>query len=136
MQRTLYAPAALAPTVDRYHLWFDLRPGVKDLDFVRAVHAMLGHLQGKGKLEGFDVERRKLGFGPKELGEWHVAVRTLDMAQLEAAFDEVTPRSGEMERLHAAVWSKVTSLKTALYRDFPDDNRLHPPLDVPGGEIA
>jgi len=110
--------------VDHYHIWCDLRPGAKDLEFVAAVDAMLGHLQGLGKLEGHSIARRKLGFGPESIGEWHVDIRTKDLAQLEDAFDHVTPRTGEMERLHAAVWSKVTNFKSGLYRDFPDENRV------------
>ena len=36
--------------VDHYHVWCDLKPGVKDLDLVDSVNAMLGHLKGLGKL--------------------------------------------------------------------------------------
>jgi hypothetical protein len=114
----------LGGRVDRYHIWFDLKPGAKDLDLVDAVRAMLGHLQGQGHLEGFVLERRKLGFGPSAIGEWHIAIETRDLAQLDQAFSYVTPRAGEMERLHAAVWSKVTNFQSALYRDFPDPNRV------------
>ncbi|MFO1535689.1 MAG: DUF6614 family protein [Thermoplasmatota archaeon] len=109
--------------MDRYHIWFDLRHGVKDMDLVASIQAMLGHLRDQGHIEAFELERRKLGFGPKEIGEWHVAVLTRDMAQLEQAFGSVTPRTGEMERLHAQVWSKVENFQSALYRDFPDANR-------------
>ncbi|MEA3190397.1 MAG: hypothetical protein QOD77_979 [Thermoplasmata archaeon] len=120
--------------MDRYHLWFDLRPGFKDLDLASAIEAMLKHMKGRGAIESWELERRKLGFGPKDLGEWHVAVHVKDLAQLEAAFDEMTPRTGEMERLHVQVWSKVQNLRTALYRDFPDSNRIHPPAVVHGGD--
>ena len=109
--------------MDHYHIWCDLRPGVKDLDLVAAIDGMLGHLKGNALLEGYTVSRRKLGFGPAEIGEWHIDVTTRDMAQLQAAFDHVTPRAGEMERLHAAVWSKVENFRSALYREFPDGNR-------------
>jgi len=123
--------------VDRYHIWFDLRPGVKDLEAARSIQDMMGRMQKDGLVEGFELERRKLGFGPKELGEWHVCVRVKDMAQLEAAFDELTPRTGELERLHAAVWSKVTNFRSALYRDFPDPNRIRPPEKAHhGDEVA
>ena len=118
-QRTI-GPAG---PVDHYHVWCDLRPGIRDLDFVAAVQAMLGHMQKEGRIEGFGITRRKLGFGPKEIGEWHIDITTRNLAQLEAAFDMVTPRSGEMERLHAGVWSKVENFRSALYRDFPDANR-------------
>ena len=110
--------------MDHYHIWCDLKPGVRDLDLVASVEAMLGHLKGLGKLEGFAIARRKLGFGPESIGEWHIDIRTRDLAQLEDAFGHVTPRTGEMERLHAAVWSKVTNFKSGLYRDFPDANRI------------
>lgn len=109
--------------MDRYHIWFNLKPGVKDMDLVDSIRAMLDHLKSEGLIEGFDLERRKLGFGPPELGEWHVAILTANMAQLEKAFDFVTPRAGEMERLHAGVWSKVVDFRSGLYRDFPDVNR-------------
>ena len=108
---------------DHYHIWCDLKPGVRDLALVESVNAMLGHLKGIGHIESFAIARRKLGFGPPEIGEWHIDVVTKDMAQLDAAFSHVTPRTGEMEKLHAAVWSKVDHFRSALYRDFPDANR-------------
>jgi hypothetical protein len=123
--------------MDRYHIWFDLRPGVKDLDMADSIAAMLKHMRGRGAIEGWELERRKLGFGPKELGEWHCAILVKDMAQLEQAFDDLTPRTGEMERLHAAVWSKVANFRSALYRDFPDPNRVQPAAAVQmGSEVA
>jgi hypothetical protein len=117
-------PAAAMPSpVDHYHIWCDLKAGVRDLDLVKAVEEMLGFLKSAGKLEAFAIQRRKLGFGPEALGEWHIDIAAKDLAQLDAAFAHVTPRAGEMERLHAAVWSKVENYKAGLYRDFPDANR-------------
>jgi hypothetical protein len=46
-----------------------------------------------------------------------------NLAQLDDAFRLVATRSGEIERLHSAVFTAVTDLKTALYRDFPDEER-------------
>jgi hypothetical protein len=110
--------------VDHYHIWCDLREGVRDLALVDAVHAMLGHLKSEGKLESYSIARRKLGFGPDAIGEWHIDIVTKDLAQLDQAFNYVSPRAGEMEKLHAAVWSKVANFKSGLYRDFPDANRV------------
>lgn len=109
--------------MDHYHIWCDLRHGVKDLALVESIQAMLGYLKEQGKLHSFSIARRKLGFGPPEIGEWHIDIVTKDLAQLQEAFDHVTPRAGEMEKLHAAVWSKVENFRSALYRDFPDANR-------------
>ncbi len=109
--------------VDHYQIWVDLRPGVKDMDFYAAIKAMHDHLQAEGAIESWSILRRKLGFGPEALGEWHIDIVTRDMRQLQDCYDAMTPRTGKMEKLHAAVWSKVTNFKAGLSRDFPDANR-------------
>lgn len=109
--------------MDRYHLWFALRDGVKDMDLAKAVTAYMEHLVEDGLIAGWALERRKLGLGPAHLGEWHCVMEVEDLAQLDRAFAAVAPRKGATERMHAAVWSKVRDLQTALYRDFPDPVR-------------
>jgi hypothetical protein len=64
------------------------------------------------------------GFGPPDLVEFHVTILVQDLSQLDDAFRLVATRSGEVERLHAAVFSPATNLMTALYRDFPDAERM------------
>ncbi len=91
--------------------------------FADATKAFLDHMRAKGDIEAWFLERRKLGLCSAPIGEWHVVIETRDLAQLDAAFNSVTPRAGDEERLHAAVWSKVTNLHFGLYRDFPDANR-------------
>jgi Family of unknown function (DUF6614) len=109
--------------MDSYHLWCNLKPGVRDLEFAAAIEGYLGWLRGQGLIAGYRLQRRKLGFGPPGLGEFHVAIETTDLAQLERAFQRVATREGEVERLHARVYSAVTDLVVALYRDFPDPVR-------------
>jgi hypothetical protein len=111
-----------------YHIWFDLKPGVSDVELVDRVHAYLGHLQSSQKIQGFRVTRRKLGLGPSSIGEFHVTIETRDLAELDSAFQHVARRSGEVEGLHAAVNQHVQNLTFALYRDFPD------PVRERGGE--
>ena len=106
-----------------YNMWFNLKDSRKDLEFCRAVDAYLGYLKREGKIEGWRLCRRKFGFGPAELGEFHISVWTNDLAQLDAAFSTVATRSGEVERLHAPVYSAVTDFKSGLERDFPDPER-------------
>ena len=88
------------------------------------VRAYLGYLQGQGKLRGFTITRRKLGWGPEELGEFNITIMTDNLAQLEEAFQHVATRDGEVERLHRNVFAAVTDFKSALYRDFPDAVRV------------
>lgn len=109
-----------------YHMWFNLKDSRKDLEFCEAVHAYLGHLKRRGLIESYRITRRKFGFGPPELGEFHVVVQTRDLAQFDSAFSLVATRTGEVERLHAPVYSAVTDFKSALYRDFPDPERGAP----------
>lgn len=112
--------------MDIYHIWVNLSDSRQDLDFARAVDAYLGHLKSQGTLEGWRLTRRKLGFGPGELGEFHIQIFARDMAQLDQAFSRAATRSGDVEHLHRAVYRMVTDFRSALYRDFPDSVRPRP----------
>ena len=109
--------------MQHYHMWVDLKDSHQDLDFAAAVRAWLGHLQQSGNITRFTLARRKLGFGPDGLGEFHVCVFADDLAQLDRAFDLAATRDGETEKLHRSVYSRVVNFKAALYRDFPDPGR-------------
>jgi hypothetical protein len=109
--------------MDTYEIWVNLRPEIRDLDFVQSVQNYLGFLQKQGKIESFRIRRRKLGWGPESLGEFNISIETLNMAQLDEAFKTVASRSSEVESLHAKVFSSVTDFRSALYRDFPAEER-------------
>lgn len=106
-----------SPRVKHYHIWFDVRPGTKDKDLIDAMDAFLGHMRDAGKVAGWHLERRMLGLSSADLPEWHIDIQVEDLGQLQEAFDVIEPRTGKDEKLHAGVWSKVTNLKFALYRD-------------------
>jgi hypothetical protein len=91
-----------------YHMWFDLIDTRKDIEFSKAVDAYLGHLKSQGRIEGWKLTRRKFGFGPEAIGEFHCSVWTKDLAQLDQAFSLVATRAGEVERLHHPVYSAMT----------------------------
>jgi hypothetical protein len=111
--------------MDVYHVWCDLKPGTSDLDFARDVHAYLSRLRDEQRIAGFRLTRRKLGLGPRELGEFHVEIEVRDLAQLDQAFRQVSTRRDPIESFHAAVNQAVRNLAFALYRDFPDPQREH-----------
>ncbi len=106
--------------MDHYHTWFDLKPGVKDVEFSRSMARYMNHLKERGAIEGWRLTRRKLGLGPSTLGEFHIDIETKDMAQLDKAFNLAAARSEPTESVHFGVNSQVTNLTFALYRDFPD----------------
>jgi len=110
--------------MDLYHVWCDLKPGRSDTQFAAHVDQYLGELVRGGRIAGFRITRRKLGFGPRELGEFHIVIEVADLAQLEGAFHDVSTRSDPIESFHAAVNQSVTGLTFARDRDFPDAHRV------------
>jgi hypothetical protein len=106
--------------MDTYHVWCNLREGVRDLAFCGHVERYLGHLRERGLIAGYRLSRRKLGLGPAALGEFHIAIEVRDLAQLDAVFRRVAARDAEIEALHRPVYSSVRDVTFALYRDFPD----------------
>lgn len=110
--------------MDQYHIWCDLKPGTKDMDFVRAVQRFLGAAQDDGKLASFRIMRRKLGLGPERLGEWHIMIEVTGLAQLDDLFGDVATRSGQIEERHFGVNNMVARISFGLTRDFPDNVRV------------
>ncbi|GAA0577191.1 DUF6614 family protein [Rhizomicrobium electricum] len=109
--------------MDHYHAFFDLKSGTSDIAFARAVAAFMEHLKAAGLIEGWHLTRRKLGLGPRDLGEFQVVMDTTDLAQLDAAFRHVSSRGEPAESLHFAVNRHAANVTFALYRDFPDPQR-------------
>ena len=109
--------------MDLYHIWCNLVPGTPDLEFCTAVDRYLEALRAEGRISSHRITRRKLGLGPRELGEFHIVVEVEDLAQLDSAFREVSTRSGPIEALHHAVNERACDVTFALYRDFPDAHR-------------
>jgi hypothetical protein len=108
--------------VDVYELSVDLRPGVRDLEFTAALDQYLGRLQADGLIESWRLLRSKLGLGAT--GEFKVLIETRDLAQLDSAFTVVSTRDEPVEGLHHGVNSLVTNFRAALWRDFPDAQRV------------
>jgi hypothetical protein len=109
--------------MDLYHIWCDLKPGVRDTALVDGVQTYLGRLQSEGLIESFRLTRRKLGLGPSAVGEFHIMIETRDLAQLDQAFNAVASRREPIEGFHFGVNSIVRNVTFALYRDFPDPVR-------------
>ncbi len=110
--------------MDIYHVWCNLKPGVKDTEFVQGVEEYLDNLKANQQLVGYRITRAKLGFKPPQLREFHITLDFLDLSQLQTAFDRVAARTDPIESLHQAVNSKVQDIFFALYRDFPDATRV------------
>ena len=110
--------------MDVYHIWFNLKDGVRDAEFADAARAYLDHLKAGGMIATYRITRRKLGLGHPNLPEWHITLDFENMAQMDRAFDRVSSRADPAESFHHAVNSKVRDIFFALYRDFPDPQRV------------
>lgn len=111
--------------MDIYHVWCDLKPGVRDADFVQDVRQYLDTLKSNQQLIGYRITRAKLGLKPPQLRDFHITLDFQDLAQLQTAFDKAASRADPIESLHHAVNSKVDNIFFALYRDFPDETRVY-----------
>lgn len=111
--------------MDIYHVWCDARPGVGDLEFAGKVAAYMNHLKERGLIEGWRLTRRKLGLAPAGLGDFHLMIEVRDLAQLDAAFQQVAGRREPVESVHHGVNALVANAVFGLYRDFPDPVRHH-----------
>lgn len=109
--------------MNHYEIWFNLQDSSQDVAFAGALGAFLDRLRGDGVIASWRLKRRKLGFGPPELGEFNVTIACETLDDLDRAFSAITPRSGDMEMRHARVWGMVKDFRSGLWRDFPDENR-------------
>lgn len=107
--------------MDIYHIWCDLKPGVKDTEFTDAANTYLENLSDAGYLTTFRIMRRKLGLGGP--ADFHLMLEFENLDSLDKAFHKVATRSDPVESFHYAVNSKVANVSFALYRDFPDEFR-------------
>lgn len=105
-------------------IWCNLKDSSKDLKFADAVEAYLNHLKENDMIHSWRLTRRKFGFGPQELGEFHIQIASTSLEQLDQAFGRVATRDESIERLHIPVYSAVRDVKSALYREFPDEVRV------------
>ena len=103
-----------------YNAWFDLKPGVSDVDFTDRLAAYLGSLQADRLMAGWRLMRRKLGLSAADVGEFHLMMEFETLDQLDGAFSRVGSRREPIEGLHFGVNALVQNVKFALYRDFPD----------------
>ena len=110
--------------MDVYQIACNLKPGVRDTEFVEDLTRYLSKLRDDGRLEGFRVLRAKLGLRPTDYREFLIQLEFRDLAQLDNAFAVVSTRAEPVESLHHAVNSKVQDAQFALYRDFPDPQRV------------
>src|SRR5438128_1826233 len=66
------APRKRMDIMDIYSAWFDLKPGVGDLEFCERLGSYMDSLKAGGQMQDWRLTRRKLGLGPSSLGDFHL----------------------------------------------------------------
>jgi hypothetical protein len=105
-------------------IWCNLKDTSKDLEFANNIANYLNHLKENNLISDWKMTRRKFGFGPRELGEFNISIQAENLSQLDMAFSRVALRDEEIENLHYPVYSMAKDVLSALYRDFPDPERV------------
>src|SRR3954451_16086049 len=85
------------PVMDVYHIWFNLKEGVSDIEFAENVNNYLDHLKSMGAVVRYRITRRKLGLGPPQLPQWHITIDFENLAQMDVAFGQVASRADPVE---------------------------------------
>ncbi len=60
--------------MNTYNIWCNLIDTHKDKEFCDAVKNYLNYFKKKKLVKNFRITRRKLGFGPTELGDFHIKI--------------------------------------------------------------
>ncbi len=107
-----------------YNIWFNLIDPHKDIAVSENIDKYMSYLKENQMIEGWNLTRRKLGFGPPDIPEFHLSVHVKNLTQLDEAFLKAATRGPDVEPLHREVYKLVRDAKFALYRDFPDNVRI------------
>lgn len=107
--------------MNSYNIWCSLHAGTDASQFVADVIEYLDYLEKRTPMSSYRLQRRKLGLGSSDLGEFFISMEFAGLAELDETFEHVATRKDPVESLHHRVYSKIRDARFALYRDFPDD---------------
>jgi hypothetical protein len=107
--------------MDIYHIWADKEGDISDLEWVNNMKKFLQQLVDEGKMLSYRITRCKLGFRSiADMPEWHIMMEFENMAQLELAFQRVSPLEGELEDKHKSFNKFVAgNIQHAYFTDWP-----------------
>lgn len=108
-----------------YHCMIDLKADAKALAFAQAMELWMEHLKSRTAIKSWRLMRRKLNLASDHYRDFMLVVEFEDMAQLDKAFRVVgSERDEHVAKLHAQVQHMIAEKSVALYRTFPDPERV------------
>lgn len=107
-----------------YCCMIDLKQDAKALAFAAALEAWMTHLHSHGTIHHWRLCRRKLNLAADAFGDFLLEIEVDDLAQLDRAF-RLTGAHDELTTvLHDRVHAQISQAHFALYRPFPDAERV------------
>ena len=105
--------------MDIYHVWCNLRPGLRDRHFDQTMARCMNHLHAEGLVESWRLTRRTLGLGAQEAGDWHLTLEVRDLRRLEGTFQRMASSCDdeEEEGPNQAINALVTNARFSLTRN-------------------
>lgn len=107
-----------------YTCAIDLKNDAKALAFARAIENWMELLQDRGAILGWRLLRRKLNLASAPGRDFLLEIEVRDLAQLDAAFRTLGAQDETTDTLYRAVNALVAEADFALYRPFPDPERV------------
>lgn len=108
-----------------YHCMIDLKDDAKALAFANAMDQWMEHLKAKGAIRSWRLMRRKLNLASDRYRDFMLVVEFEDMSQMDQAFRVIGSETDEqVEKLHDFVQHMIGEKSFALYRSFPDPERV------------
>lgn len=107
-----------------YHCFIDLRDEAKALAFAHAVEGWMEHLKRAGTIRAWRLLRRKLNLAADAYSDFMLEIEVEDLAALDRAFRMSGSRSEEVDRLLRQITPMIARSRFALYRPFPDPERV------------
>lgn len=114
-----------------YHLWANLKPGIRDIDFVKSTRAYLYQLKKQWLVESYRIARlvrRKSGLGNPKFFEFLVTIEFLSLEQLDQAFEKFASRSNPTDSIYFVLDSMFSTVKFSLYQDV--QYKLQEAIDI------
>ncbi len=106
--------------MDCYHCMIDLKPNANELAFARAVAGWFGLLQAAGKVDGWQLHRRKLRLAGPGHGDFMLTVTFRDLAQLDLAFAHLAQGDPDAAQTYTQMHAMIDRAEVGLYRPYPD----------------
>ncbi|MDH4127950.1 MAG: hypothetical protein OEV44_04300 [Spirochaetota bacterium] len=103
--------------MNHYIIWFNLKENIKAHQFLQDLVNYLNLLRESKLIVDYKIMRRKLGFGPSELGEFMVDLLFKNLEQLDMAFHSVLKgmnENNELNILHKKVYCNVNDFRSSL----------------------